>query len=183
MARRDPAGGAHRMVLAQSRAWYRFAEGGAMRLAVYGVVLVSALGSVLLGLDWLSAPMPPMVDTKAELRAALPPAPLVPSATVTAPVTPPAPATPAASARPPITAPAPPTPRANIGAPIVSPGLTPSPPTSAGTAAQATTDAPAVAREPQVRCNVDACSAAYRSFTASDCTYQPSNGPRRLCAK
>lgn len=40
-----------------------------MRLAVYGAVLVIALGSALLGLDWLSTPMSPMVDTPAGLRA------------------------------------------------------------------------------------------------------------------
>ena len=40
-----------------------------MRLAVYGAVLVITLGSVLLGLDWLSAPMPPMADTEAGLHA------------------------------------------------------------------------------------------------------------------
>jgi hypothetical protein len=34
-----------------------------------------------------------------------------------------------------------------------------------------------------VRCNVNACTAAYRSFRAADCTYQPSDGPRRLCSK
>ena len=34
-----------------------------------------------------------------------------------------------------------------------------------------------------MRCNVDACTAAYRSFTPSDCTYQPTGGPRRLCTK
>ncbi len=32
-------------------------------------------------------------------------------------------------------------------------------------------------------CNVTACSASYRTFTASDCTYQPSQGERRLCTK
>lgn len=32
-------------------------------------------------------------------------------------------------------------------------------------------------------CNVQACSSAYRSFRASDCTYQPYDGPRRLCTK
>lgn len=32
-------------------------------------------------------------------------------------------------------------------------------------------------------CNVTACEAAYRSFRASDCTYQPNNGPRRLCKR
>lgn len=33
------------------------------------------------------------------------------------------------------------------------------------------------------RCNVRACEEAYRSFRASDCTYQPSQGERRLCTK
>lgn len=32
-------------------------------------------------------------------------------------------------------------------------------------------------------CDVNACAMAYRSFRATDCTYQPSNGPRRLCTK
>ena len=45
-----------------------------MRLAVYGAVLVIALGSVLLGLDRLPAPMSPMVDTAAGLAAAPAPA-------------------------------------------------------------------------------------------------------------
>ena len=30
-------------------------------------------------------------------------------------------------------------------------------------------------------CDIDACSRAYRSFRASDCTYQPYSGPRQLC--
>jgi hypothetical protein len=33
------------------------------------------------------------------------------------------------------------------------------------------------------KCNKDACANAYRSFDAADCTYQPSNGPRRACTK
>ncbi len=33
------------------------------------------------------------------------------------------------------------------------------------------------------RCDVAACDAAYRSFRASDCTYQPYDGPRRLCTR
>lgn len=33
------------------------------------------------------------------------------------------------------------------------------------------------------QCNVAACTAAYYSFRASDCTYQPTFGPRRLCTK
>jgi hypothetical protein len=33
------------------------------------------------------------------------------------------------------------------------------------------------------RCDIGACSSAYRSFRASDCTYQPYSGPRRLCTR
>jgi hypothetical protein len=33
------------------------------------------------------------------------------------------------------------------------------------------------------KCNTQACSNAYRSFDAADCTYQPVNGPRRACRK
>jgi hypothetical protein len=133
-----------------------------MRLAVYGAVLVIALGSVLLGLDWLSAPMPPMTDTEAGLHA--PPAVRPPPAPVVA--------TPAA-------------PNAPIGAPIVPPGLVaPAVPNApAPTAAQAAPTPPVAAPEPQVQCRVEACTAAYRSFRASDCTYMPNAGQRRLCAK
>jgi hypothetical protein len=161
------------------------ALGEAMRLAIYGAVLAITLGSVLLGLDWVPAPMSPMVDTQAGLRAVAPPPVAVspaPAATVTAPVIPPAPPvrtnTGTASAPPSQTAPV-----GNIGAPIISPNLSPNPPPAAATAAQGTSEAPAATPEPPARCNVDACTAAYRSFTASDCTYLPSNGPRRLCAK
>lgn len=44
--------------------------------------------------------------------------------------------------------------------------------------AQATTEAVA-----PPGCNVSACEARYKSFRASDCTYQPNNGPRRLCKR
>lgn len=33
------------------------------------------------------------------------------------------------------------------------------------------------------QCDVQACADAYQSFRASDCTYQPYNGPRKLCEK
>jgi hypothetical protein len=55
------------------------------------------------------------------------------------------------------------------------------------TVAPAQTDtfagAPGDAVPAQNSCNVQACEAAYRSFNAVDCTYQPRVGPRRLCAK
>jgi BA14K-like protein len=170
-----------------------------MRLAVYGVVLAIALGSVLFGLDWISAPMSPMVDTKAGLSAV--PPPVAPKAEVSAATTPSAPVAPANAAKPTPAAPA--QPRANIGAPIVAPGLSPSQstatqsatqspspssnqnanPVPVSSAAAAQADVPGGPAEPQARCNVSACTAAYRSFTPADCTYQPSNGPRRLCTK
>jgi len=133
-----------------------------MRLAVYGAVLVIALGSVLLGLDRLPAPMSPMVDTAAGLAAASAPA-----------------------LQPVAAQPLPSVPSATIGAPIVPPVLaapaSPATPVPARAAAQAA--APVAAPEPEARCNVDACTAAYRSFRPSDCTYQPTGGPRRLCTK
>jgi hypothetical protein len=43
--------------------------------------------------------------------------------------------------------------------------------------------APAAADAPQPKCDVTACTQAYHSFRASDCTYQPSFGARRLCTK
>ena len=60
--------------------------------------------------------------------------------------------------------------------------------------AQATSDARATEQRPrdvraaeprgQAQCNVDACAQFYRSFNASDCTYQPfEGGPRRLCER
>ncbi|HZP71483.1 MAG TPA: BA14K family protein [Pseudolabrys sp.] len=33
------------------------------------------------------------------------------------------------------------------------------------------------------RCDIQACAGAYKSFRASDCTYQPFEGPRRVCSK
>src|SRR5262249_8736862 len=153
-----------------------------MRLAGYGAVLGIALGGGLLGLDWQSARLSPMVDTKAGLSAAAPPAPVAPTASVSVPTTPPVPEIPANVGRP-ITSPTPAPPKANIGAPIIPPNLSPTPNPTPPAAAQATADAPVVAPESQAHCNVDACFAAYRSFNAADCTYQPTNGPRRLCTK
>lgn len=35
----------------------------------------------------------------------------------------------------------------------------------------------------RAHCDVQACTAAYRSFRATDCSYQPGEGPRRLCMR
>ncbi len=39
------------------------------------------------------------------------------------------------------------------------------------------------ARKQPASCNYQACGAAYYSFDAATCTYQPYGGPRRLCEK
>lgn len=38
-------------------------------------------------------------------------------------------------------------------------------------------------RTPAASCNIRACARSYRSFRASDCTYQPYRGERRLCER
>ena len=47
--------------------------------------------------------------------------------------------------------------------------------------AQSAQSAQPVAQQAANICNVDACATHYRSFRASDCTYQPYEGPRRFC--
>ncbi len=50
--------------------------------------------------------------------------------------------------------------------------------------------APTVAAAPMTEapktsnaCNLDACGKAFRSFDPRDCTFQPFEGPRRLCTR
>jgi hypothetical protein len=49
--------------------------------------------------------------------------------------------------------------------------------------AEALQTAPGPATGLTIQCDYDACSTAYRSFRRSDCTYQPYQGPRRLCQR
>lgn len=144
-----------------------------MNVIVYFFVALVAAGSVLFGLDVVPAPMSPMPASKYEIRAAVlptPPAPVVakvePSTAPAAPV----PAAPVAAA--PVAVPAP-----VVAAPVV-PSLVPEQQPSSIMA-----DEPVAAAAPAPRCDVDACAAAYRTFDAADCTYKPSEGPRRLCTK
>jgi len=50
-------------------------------------------------------------------------------------------------------------------------------------ASQTATAAKPVSEPASDKCDITACAAAYHSFRATDCTYQPDNGPRRLCSK
>ena len=52
-----------------------------------------------------------------------------------------------------------------------------------GAAADADSAADTQAEPAVARCHIRACAEAYSSFNPSDCTYQPLEGPRRLCEK
>jgi hypothetical protein len=54
---------------------------------------------------------------------------------------------------------------------------------AAGDDALAQKPAAPVAAAPQPLCDIAACTAAYHSFRASDCTYMPTAGVRRTCTK
>lgn len=113
-----------------------------MKAFVYLAVFVITAGSVLFGLDWISAPMSAMQETGGAVQAVTTPAPLTPL--------------------PP-----------RIGGPNDTPVETAPAPVAQKPAQPA---APA-------NCNVDACTRAYHSFRASDCTFMATGGQRRLCTK
>lgn len=52
---------------------------------------------------------------------------------------------------------------------------------SAATAPAQPVSAQASIPTPAGACAIQACASAYRSFRASDCTYQPYDGPRKMC--
>jgi len=74
-------------------------------------------------------------------------------------------------------------------APLAAPPAAPRAAANAPAADQppaATSDQPAAAQEqasPPPSCDVEACTRAYRTFRASDCSYIPSFGVRKLCTK
>jgi hypothetical protein len=77
---------------------------------------------------------------------------------------------------------APPQPAAQTTAPA------PAQPTVAAVAPQPQVQAPAqpmqtAAKQAPNSCDVQGCASAYQSFRASDCTYQPMEGPRKFCEK
>jgi outer membrane biosynthesis protein TonB len=136
-----------------------------MSFVVYFFVLLITIGSVAFGLDWLHAPMSPMPPSKYELRAAKPPEPPQPAVAQTKPDSKPVnqqAAEPQPAAKP-VAAVTPPPAAEPQPAPIAAPE--------------------SVAAAPPPRCDIAACGAAYRSFTPVDCTYQPTDGSRRLCTK
>lgn len=161
-----------------------------MSFLIYLAVLVVAAASALFGLDLLTSPLPEKTVRQIAITR-----------DATTPARPEADEQPATrarnSARPSMSVP--------LGRPMTAETTgTPAkdekqPPASSEPAAQSAAVAPAEAKaevsavdspaaqaeaeQSANRCNVDACTAAYQSFRASDCTYQPYSGPRRVCTK
>jgi BA14K-like protein len=140
----------------------------------YAAVLLVAASSVAFGLNWMQAPLPPMPETEASVQAAKLAAHLPPPRPVVAKVAPRS------------VYPGRPQPKASQAGRAVAAADATSKEQSApapnimtpGPSAQPT---PAASAQP--KCDVAACSAAYHSFRASDCTWQPFDGPRRFCDK
>jgi hypothetical protein len=138
-------------------------------------MLAVALCNVVFGMDWL-AEQPPARPLAAVTDVTDPPMLASP------PVQAARPAPPAAAGSPPL--------KDNTAAPVRG---SPRPNAAAQTNAPAAPKigtiiimnepaAPAMAEAPP-KCDIAACAAAYRTFTASDCTYVPSFGVRKLCTK
>jgi hypothetical protein len=153
---------------------------GVASLFFYIVVLVVSVTSVLFGLEWLSTPPPPRAKPPAQVAAST----AKPSAPASQPAKAPVsngvvvPVRQAAKA-----APSAPPPAAETAAMPSAAGNSPA--SAATTVGDAQPDTTAAIAPPAAspRCDVQACAAAYRSFRASDCTWQPFEGARRLCTK
>jgi hypothetical protein len=165
-----------------------------MSLLLYLTVLLVSVSSVLFGLDWLAAPapqykppavvaanhasepaLPPLRHLGSDAAARLTAQPVPPPVIAKAPAVAPAPAKTVAEAQPVIAPP----PEAKVNASPPAPAVAAAEPEAAPADVAAAEPAP----EPAPKCDVRACEAAYISFRAEDCTYQPSFGQRRLCEK
>ena len=102
-------------------------------------------------------PTPVMAATTDPAQQSPPPAP--PVVTAKAEAAPPSPAQPAPAAH-----------------------AAPANPSAPTPATEQTANMPPQGTAPN-KCEIDACAAAYSSFRASDCTYQPFSGERRVCEK
>jgi len=144
-------------------------------------VLAVALCNVVFGMDWL-AERPPARPLAAVTGVNEPPMVESPPVQAARPVPP------AAAGSPPLkgntVAPARGMPRPNAAAQTNAPAAPKIGASQPDTAIIIMNEpaAPATA-EALPKCDIAACAAAYRTFTASDCTYMPSFGVRKLCTK
>jgi BA14K-like protein len=158
-----------------------------MSFVLYFVILVVVAASTLFGIDFM-APQRPMPDVPIGRAAHLAyhkpkrPAEKQADARALSPVYPAAPGSVVETATT-GTGNASPTPPNSDGAQqaAAQPETDRTPAKAAQAAPQQTTTT--MAQNTANTCDVQACSSYYRSFRASDCTYQPYGGPRRLCDK
>jgi hypothetical protein len=166
-----------------------------MSFVYYAVLIVVSLSSVVFGLEWLSEPPPAWkpVAVATVKQPAKPPVKQATSqpaqkATTTKSATGTAATTQQDATRPQATTAA--TPDTSAGSETRQTAMAPAN-TDSAAIAPVPSSSDIVAPEPGVepaaaaapRCDVQACSAAYFTFDPSDCTYQPIDGPRRLCTK
>ena len=150
-----------------------------MSLLLYLAVLLVSAAGVIFGMDWVAAPSPhyrpaPVVVARGDEP---PPVRHLGSDAATRPIE-----RPQASAKTTVQNQVQPRTEASAVIAGASPPLAASVAPS-GLAQEEPAPAQIAAAEPPPRCDIQACEAAYISFNASDCTYQPSSGPRRLCEK
>lgn len=144
-----------------------------MSFLIYVAMLIVVVSSLALGLDWVVSPPEAHPVAPASVRSALP-SPPAPAPAVTGTNAPAARSLPAQA------------PAEEASRDAASPANA-APPVSGEktTNAQSPQDSSDAAPDasPPPHCNVQACTDAYQSFRESDCTYQPYDGPRRLCGK
>jgi hypothetical protein len=165
-----------------------------MSFLVYFFVLLVSAASVLFGLDLMSSPLPntPNVPIGRSVQVASPPLPRQ-RETRTADERALTPVYPAEPGKPNVQAETsgagmqeqakltPPPAPAATPAPAASIAQTPLPQPAPKAKAEPAATAQPGTRQAANSCNVQACGAAYYSFRAADCSYQPTAGPRRAC--
>lgn len=204
--------------------------GRGMSFVLYVVVLAVSISSVMMGLDWLSSPPPPVPKSAQVARAPAKPVATKANAAAKVAKTKPA-ATNAAATKTTEAKTAEPKTAESKTAEAKATGPKATEPNTTTTAATKTAESKTAAPKPVVAttgeaspanagaaqppatangqaastsdtlsiianetnggtdaqakagplCDVPACAAHYRSFNATDCTYQPYDGPRRLC--
>jgi BA14K-like protein len=159
-----------------------------MQFLVYLTVLMISISTVLLEVHWLTTPAPqPRPAAQAASAPAQPRNVEGPTAALSPVYPKPADTTPATASG----APQSPPPNVQISPDTASADTAPQKPETTGVAVRADEPGDSAAASvastpaaiPSNRCDVQACASAYQSFRASDCSYQPFEGPRRLCEK
>lgn len=138
--------------------------------AFYVALILVTGTSVVFGVDWLSAPLPPMHETEASVQAAKAAAKFPPPETRIAKV----------EAKPRVVVPMVVTPQGRAVAAVDASGK-PAVNIATPSIMKPENAAQETQQSAQPKCDVEACRAAYRSFRESDCSWQPYNGPRQFC--